>query len=79
MCGCCRQFLILELAVDGLKLAALNTPSVLTTPLERHRGAGAGRIFGEIRLVQFARCMLYMAFVAHGQLYAGQSMNWGMP
>lgn len=31
--GLLWQFLILELAVDGLKLAALNTPSVLTTPL----------------------------------------------
>lgn len=27
------QFLILELAVDGLKLASINTPSMLSTPL----------------------------------------------
>ena len=27
------QFLILELAIDGLKLAAINTPSMLSTPL----------------------------------------------
>ena len=27
------QFLILELAIDGLKLAAVNTPSMLSTPL----------------------------------------------
>ena len=27
------QLLILELAVDGLKLAAINTPSTLNTPL----------------------------------------------
>ena len=27
------QFLLLELAIDGLKLAAINTPNMLTTPL----------------------------------------------
>ena len=27
------QFLILEFAIDGLKLAAVNTPSMLSTPL----------------------------------------------
>ena len=27
------QLLILELSIDGLRLAALNTPSVLSTPL----------------------------------------------
>ena len=27
------QFLILEFAIDGLKMAAVNTPNMLTTPL----------------------------------------------
>lgn len=27
------QFLLLELAIDGLRLAAVNTPNMLSTPL----------------------------------------------
>ena len=37
------QFLILELAIDGLRLAAVNTPSMLSTPLS----VMAGLILGE--------------------------------
>ena len=37
------QILILELAIDGLRLAALNTPSMLSTPLS----VIAGIVMGE--------------------------------
>lgn len=57
------QLIILEFAIDGLRLAAMNTPSTLTTPLS---------IIGAIILSDFAvssgwfstETMLYMAFVA---------------
>lgn len=57
------QLLILELAIDGLRLAAINTPNMLSTPLS---------IIGAIVLSDFAvqsgwfisETMLYMAFVA---------------
>lgn len=55
--------MILELAIDGLRLAAINTPNMLSTPLS---------IIGAIVLSDFAvqsgwfisEAMLYMAFVA---------------
>ena len=37
------QLLILEFAIDGLRLAAVNTPSMLTTPLS----VIAGIVLGE--------------------------------
>lgn len=57
------QMMILELAIDGLRLAAINTPNMLSTPLS---------IIGAIVLSDFAvqsgwfisEAMLYMAFVA---------------
>lgn len=57
------QLLILEVAIDGLKLASLNTPSMLTTSFS---------MIGAIILGDFAvksgwfsaEVMLYMAFVA---------------
>ena len=57
------QLLILELAIDGLKLAALNTPNILTTSFS---------MIGAIILGDFAvqsgwfsaEVMLYMAVVA---------------
>ncbi len=57
------QLLILELAIDGLKLATLNTPNMLTTSLS---------MIGAIVVGDFAvqsgwfvpEAMLYMAFVA---------------
>ena len=57
------QFVLLELAIDGLKLAAVNTPTMLSTPLS---------IMAALVLGQFsvdsgwfnAEVMLYMAFVA---------------
>lgn len=57
------QLMILEIAVDGLRLAAINTPNMLTTPLS---------IIGGIALSDFAvssgwfsaEAILYMAFAA---------------
>ena len=57
------QFLILELAIDGLRLAAVNTPSMLTTPLS----VMSGLILGEFSVKSGwfnSEVMLYMAFVA---------------
>ncbi|HCR84088.1 spore germination protein [Muricomes intestini] len=57
------QFLILELSIDGLRLAALNTPSMLSTPLS----VIAGLVMGEFSVQSGwfnAEVMLYMAFVA---------------
>lgn len=57
------QFLILELAIDGLRLAAVNTPSMLTTPLS----VMSGIILGEFSVKSGwfnSEVMLYMAFVA---------------
>ncbi len=57
------QLIILEIAIDGLRLAAINTPNMLSTPLS---------IIGGIVLSDFsvqsgwfdAEAILYMAFVA---------------
>lgn len=57
------QFLILELAIDGLRLAALNTPNMLSTPLSIF----SGLILGEFAVNSGwfnSEVMLYMAFVA---------------
>ncbi len=57
------QLLILEIAIDGLKLAAVNTPSMLSTPLS----VVAGIVLGENAVASGwfnAEIMLYMAFVA---------------
>lgn len=56
------QFLILEFATDGLKLAAVNTPNMLTTPLS----VIAGVIIGDFSVSSGwfnAETMLYMSFV----------------
>lgn len=57
------QLLILEIAIDGLRLAALNTPSMLSTPLS----VIAGLVMGEFSVKSGwfnSEVMLYMAFVA---------------
>ena len=57
------QLLILEIAIDGLRLAALNTPSMLSTPLS----VIAGLVMGEFSVQSGwfnAEVMLYMAFVS---------------
>lgn len=56
------QLLILEIAIDGLRLAALNTPSMLSTPLS----VIAGLVMGEFSVKSGwfnSEVMLYMAFV----------------
>ena len=57
------QFLILELAIDGLRLAAVNTPNMLSTPLS----IMAGLVLGEFSVQSGwfnAEVLLYEAFVA---------------
>ncbi len=57
------QFLILELAIDGLRLAAGNTPNMLSTPLS----VMAALVLGEFSVNSGwfnSEVMLYMAFVA---------------
>ncbi len=57
------QLLILEFAIDGLKMASLNTPSMLSTPLS----VVAGIVLGDFTVSSGwfnAETMLYMAFVA---------------
>lgn len=57
------QLLILELAIDGLRMAAVNTPNMLTTPLS----VVAGIVFGDYTVNSGwfnSEIMLYMAFVA---------------
>lgn len=56
------QILILEFAIDGLRLAAVNTPNMLTTPLS----VIAGIVLGEYAVKSGwfnSETMLYMAFV----------------
>ncbi len=56
------QLLILEAAIDGLRLAAINTPNMLTTPLS----VTAGIVLGEYAVSSgwfSSETMLYMAFV----------------
>lgn len=57
------QLLILELAIDGLRLAAMSTPSMLSTPLS----VIAGIVLGEFAVESGwfnSEVMLYMSFVA---------------
>ncbi|MCH5272303.1 MAG: spore germination protein [Lachnospiraceae bacterium] len=57
------QFLILEFALDGLRLASLNTPSMLSLPLS----VIAGVIIGDFTVESGwfnSEAMLYMSFVA---------------
>lgn len=69
------QFLILEIAIDGLKLAAVNTPNMLNTPLS----IIAGIILSDsaVKSGWFNdECLLYMAFAAFGT-YTIESMEFG--
>ncbi len=57
------QFLVLEFAIDGLRLASLNTPSTLSSSL----GTVAALILGEFAIKSgwfVSQTILYMAFVA---------------
>lgn len=56
------QFLILEFTIDGLKLASISTPNMLSTPLS----IVAGLVIGDFAVSSGwfnAESMLYMAFV----------------
>ena len=56
------QFLLLELCIDGLRLAAIHTPNMLSTPLS----VIAGLVIGEFAVNSGwfnSEVMLYMAFV----------------
>ncbi len=69
------QFLILELALDGLRLAAVNTPNMLSTPLS----IMAALVLGEFSVNSGwfnSEVMLYMAFVALST-YTQQSYELG--
>lgn len=57
------QFIILEFAIDGLRLASVNTPNMLSTPLS----VVAGIVLGDYTVSSGwfnSEVMLYMAFVA---------------
>ena len=57
------QLLMLEIAIDGLRLAAMSTPTMLSTPLS----VIAGLVMGEFSVQSGwfnSEVMLYMAFVA---------------
>lgn len=57
------QFLILEFAIDGLRLASINTPTMLSTPLS----VIAAIVLGDYAVQSGwfnAEVMLYMAFVS---------------
>lgn len=69
------QLLILELAVDGLKLAAINTPNLLSTPLS----ILAGIVVGEYAVQSGwfnSEALLYMAVVTVGT-YSQASFEMG--
>lgn len=57
------QLLILEFAIDGMKLAALNTPEMLSTPLSVIAGIVLGDFASQSGWFN-PETMLYMAFVA---------------
>lgn len=56
------QFLILEFAIDGLRMAAINTPNMLNTPLSIIAGLVIGQFTVDSGWFN-AEAMLYMAFV----------------
>lgn len=69
------QLLLLELSIDGLKLAAVNTPTLLSTPLS----VVAGIVVGEYAVSSGwfnAESMLYMAVVSIGT-YSQASFEMG--
>lgn len=64
------QLILLEIAIDGLKLAAVNTPNMLNTPLSIIAGITLGE--SAVKSGWFNdSTMLYMAFVAFGNFTHG--------
>lgn len=70
------QLFILELAVDGLKLAAVNTPGMLSTPLSILAGIVVGEYAVESGWFN-SESLLYMAVVTVGT-YSQASLRWDM-
>lgn len=73
------QLLILEVAIDGLKLAAVNTPNMLNTPLSIIAGLVLGQQAVESGWFN-SEVILYMAFVAfanftHGSFELGYALK----
>ncbi|MCC8164147.1 MAG: spore germination protein, partial [Lachnospiraceae bacterium] len=72
------QFLILELAIDGLRLAAVHTPDMLSTPLS----VIAGLVIGEFAVNSGwfnSEVMLYMPFVTlAGYSQANMELNYAV-
>lgn len=73
------QLLILEVAIDGLKLAAVNTPNMLNTPLSIIAGLVLGQQAVESGWFN-SEIILYMAFVAfanftHGSFELGYALK----
>lgn len=73
------QLLILEIAIDGLKLAAVNTPDMLNTPLSVITGIVLGQQAVDSGWFN-AEILLYMAFVAfanftHGSYELGYAIK----
>lgn len=73
------QLLILELAIDGLKLAAVNTPSMLNTPLSVITGLILGQQAVDSGWFN-SEILLYMALVAfanftHGSYELGYAIK----
>ena len=69
------QLLILEVAIDGLRMAAVNTPNMLNTPLSIIPGI----VFGDYTVKSGwfnSEIMLYMAFVAIAN-YSQSNMELG--
>lgn len=64
------QLLILEIAVDGLKLAAVNTPNMLNTPLSVITGLILGQQAVDSGWFN-SEILLYMAFVAFANFVHG--------
>lgn len=64
------QLLILEIAIDGLKLAAVNTPDMLNTPLSVITGIVLGQQTVDSGWFN-AEILLYMAFVAFANFTHG--------
>lgn len=69
------QLLLLEFAIDGLKLAAVNTPNMLSTPLSVITALVLGEFSVESGWFN-SEAMLYMAFVAVAN-YTQQSYELG--
>ena len=65
------QFLMLELAIDGLRLASLNTPSMLSTPLSVVAGIVLGQFTVDSGWLQRGNHDVY-GLCSHRQLYPVQ-------